>query len=86
MLSISAPKGHLQRLYPGAAVRAERQYARRLVTDAVPRLLVEGVVRRDRWSVLSAAAMLVSLLATGAAFVAGLVAAGYRHRRGGAPR
>jgi glycosyltransferase involved in cell wall biosynthesis len=79
-------KGRLQRLYPGAAVRAERRYVRRLVTEAVPRLLVEGVVRRDRRSVLGAAAILVSLLATGTAFVAGLATAGYRRSRGRAPR
>jgi GT2 family glycosyltransferase len=79
-------KAHLQRLYPGAAVSAERRYVRRLVTDAVPRLLAEGVVRRDRGSALGAAAVLTSLLATGAAFVARLAAAGYRGPRGGALR
>jgi cellulose synthase/poly-beta-1,6-N-acetylglucosamine synthase-like glycosyltransferase len=79
-------KGRLQRLYPGAAVSAERRYVRRLVTEAVPRLLVEGVVRRDRRTALGAAAILVSLLATGAAFVARLAAAGYSVPHGGTPR
>jgi GT2 family glycosyltransferase len=65
-------KGRLHRLYPGAAVSAERRYVRRLLTDAIPRLLVAGVVRRDRRSALGAAAILVSLLVTGAGFVAGL--------------
>jgi glucosyl-dolichyl phosphate glucuronosyltransferase len=79
-------KGRLYRLYPGAAVSAERRYVRRLLTDAVPRLVVQGVVRRDRQPVLGAAAILVSLLATGAAFVARLAADGYARPRGAAPR
>jgi GT2 family glycosyltransferase len=79
-------KGRLHRLYPGAAISAERRYVRRLLSDAVPRLLVAGVVGHDRRSVLGAAAIVLSLLATGAAFVAGLAAAGYRRPRGGAPR
>jgi GT2 family glycosyltransferase len=73
------PKGQLHRLYPGAAVSAERRYVRRLLSDAIPRLLVEGILKRDRRSVLGAAAIVVCLLATGGAFVAGLAT----RRRGG---
>jgi GT2 family glycosyltransferase len=68
-------KGRLHGLYGGAAVSAERRYLRRLLTSAIPRLLVGGAVRRDNRSVLGGAAILVSLLATGAAFVAGLATA-----------
>ena len=67
-------KGRLHRLYPGGAVSAERRYVRRLLTDAVPRLLVEGVVRRDGLSMLGATAILLSLLLATAGFVAGLAA------------
>jgi glucosyl-dolichyl phosphate glucuronosyltransferase len=74
-------KGRLHRLYPGAAVSAERRYVRRLFSDALPRLLAEGIVTRDRRSLLGAAAILVSVAATGAAFVAGLAT----RPRGGTP-
>jgi GT2 family glycosyltransferase len=79
-------KGRLHWLYAGAAVSAERRYVRLLLTDAVPRLLVAGALRRDRRPVLAAGAIVVSLLVTGAAFVAGFAAAGYERRRGGATR
>jgi O-antigen biosynthesis protein len=69
-------KGRLHRLYRGAALGAERGYVRRVLVHAVPQLLVHGVLRRDRQSLLSGTAIVVSLLATAAAFVAGAAAAG----------
>jgi hypothetical protein len=64
-------KGRLHRLYQGAALGAERGYVRRLLLDAVPRLLLGGIVRRDRSAMLGAAAVLLALLVTAAAFVVG---------------
>jgi GT2 family glycosyltransferase len=75
-------KGRLHRIYRGAAVRAERGYVRRLLVNAIPRLLVAGIRRRDRRALQGAAAILASLSITGAAFVAGAVRAG---RGQGAP-
>jgi cellulose synthase/poly-beta-1,6-N-acetylglucosamine synthase-like glycosyltransferase len=65
-------KGRLQRLYPEAAVSSERRYLRLLVTTAVPRLVATGVFKRDGPALLGAGAIVVSLVATGAAFVIGL--------------
>jgi len=52
-----------------------------LVTEAVPRLLFDGVRRRDRQSAIGAVAILASLLLTGVAFVAGAAREGRRHAR-----
>jgi glycosyltransferase involved in cell wall biosynthesis len=71
-------KGRLQRIYRLAAVEPERGYARLLVTATVPRLLLDGVRRRDRQSALGAAAILASLLVTAAGFAAGLAREGPR--------
>jgi hypothetical protein len=71
-------KGRLYRRYRGSALSSERGYVRRLVAEAVPRLLIGGMAKRDGRSVLAAAAILVSLLVTGAAFVAGTVITGRR--------
>jgi hypothetical protein len=75
-LSEGLAKARLYRLYGRPALGAERGYVRSLVVEAVPRLLIVGVVRRDWWSVLGAAAVLVSVLITAAAFVAGAATAG----------
>jgi GT2 family glycosyltransferase len=75
-------KGRIQRMYPGAALSAERGYVARLVSEAIPRLLLGGVARRDARSLQAAAAILFSLCVSGAAFVAGLTIA----RRLGSPR
>jgi GT2 family glycosyltransferase len=69
-------KGRLHRIYRGAAVRAERGYVRRLLVDAIPRLLARGILRRDRRALQGAVAILASLCITGAAFVAGALRAG----------
>jgi glycosyltransferase involved in cell wall biosynthesis len=63
-------KGRLQRLYRQPALGAERNYARLLVADAIPRLLLAGVRQRDRDSALGAVAICASLTATAAAYVA----------------
>jgi cellulose synthase/poly-beta-1,6-N-acetylglucosamine synthase-like glycosyltransferase len=65
-------KGRLQRLYPGAALSAERGYVARLVLRETPRLLATGIVRQDRQSALGGAAILVALAVTSAAFVVGV--------------
>jgi hypothetical protein len=57
---------------------AERGYVRHLVAEAVPRLLVGGIVTRDDRSVLGAANSAVSLLGTGVALVAGAAMGGGR--------
>lgn len=75
-------KGRLQQLYPGAALSAERGYVGGLLADAIPRLLLDGLVRRDARSLQGAAAILVSLFVTGAAFAVGRSLA----RRRGLPR
>jgi O-antigen/teichoic acid export membrane protein len=72
-LSEGLAKGRLQRLYQQPALGPERSYARGLVVEAVPRLVLEGIRRRDRSLVMGAAAILLSLGITGAAFVAGVV-------------
>jgi glycosyltransferase involved in cell wall biosynthesis len=76
-------KGRLQQLYPGAALSSERGYLRRLVTDAIPRLFLDGLVERHVRSVQGAAAILVSLVVTGGAFLAGAATA---ERRQSVPR
>jgi glycosyltransferase involved in cell wall biosynthesis len=65
-------KGRLQRLYSRPALGPERSYARLLLAEAVPRLLLDGVRQRDRDSVLGAVAIVASLTITGAAFAAGM--------------
>lgn len=84
-ISEGLSKGRLQRLYPGAALSSERSYVRRLVADALPRLFLGGLIDRNLRSVQGAAAILVSLLVTGGAFVAGAATAESRRsvRRGG---
>jgi GT2 family glycosyltransferase len=59
----------------------ERSYARGLVVEAVPRLLLAGIRRRDGRFVMGAAAILLSLLITGGAFVAGAFKEGRRQAR-----
>jgi GT2 family glycosyltransferase len=83
-LSEGLSKGRLYRLYSRAALAAERNYGRRLVAETVPRLVMGGVLRRDRRAVQGAAAILASLVITGTAFVAGALRAGRGDR--GSPR
>jgi GT2 family glycosyltransferase len=71
-------KGRIHRLYRRPALSPERDYARRLVIEAVPRMLVGGVFRREGQLVAGAAAVLLSLLVTGTAFVIGAAAAEVR--------
>jgi GT2 family glycosyltransferase len=66
-------KGRLQQVYPGAALSEERSYVRRLVAEAMPRLFLAGLRRRDLSSLQGAVAILASLLVTAAAFVVGTV-------------
>jgi hypothetical protein len=68
-------KARLRHVYGEMALDAERDYARGLVTRAVPRLVVRGIVRRDWRSVLGAAAILVSLVVTTGAYAGGRVVA-----------
>jgi GT2 family glycosyltransferase len=75
-LSEGLSKGRLYRLYSRSALGAERSYARRLVAQTVPRLLVGGIRERDGRAIQGAAAILASLCITGAAFVAGAARAG----------
>jgi glycosyltransferase involved in cell wall biosynthesis len=65
-------KGRLQRIYTRPAVGPERCYARLLITVTVPRLVLEGVRRRDRQAAAGALAILASLLVTAVGFVAGI--------------
>ena len=75
-LSEGLSKGRLYRLYSRAALAAERNYARRLVAETVPRLLVGGIRAQDRRAMQGAAAILASLCITSAAFLAGAARAG----------
>jgi GT2 family glycosyltransferase len=68
-------KGRLRHAYGPAALGTERAYARGLVRRRVPGLLVRGVTRRDRRSMLGAAAILVTLGVTGACYIGGEVLA-----------
>ena len=80
-ISEGLAKARLKRRFEGPALAAERSYVRLLVGDAVPRLLLVGIRRRDRDSALGAAAIAASLMVTGAAFVAGIARdAGGRRR------
>ena len=71
-------KGRLHRLYKGLALGSERSYVRRLVTEAAPGLLIDGIRRRDARSLQAAGAIALSLLVTGAAFAVGVVTPGRR--------
>jgi glycosyltransferase involved in cell wall biosynthesis len=71
-LSEGLAKGRLKRRFKGGALATERGYVRLLVADAVPRLLLTGICRRDRDTALGAVAIAASLTVTGAAFVAGM--------------
>lgn len=74
-------KARLRDLYGTSALGAERQYARSLVTRAVPRLVVRGMVRSDRRSVYGAAAIVLSLAVTASAYVGGNLIARFEGRR-----
>jgi GT2 family glycosyltransferase len=80
-LSEGLAKGRLHRLYAQRALGPERSYAHRLVVEAVPRLLLDGIRRRDGRLVMGAVAIVLSLLITGGAFVAGGVREGRRQAR-----
>jgi glycosyltransferase involved in cell wall biosynthesis len=64
-------KGRLRGLYGPLALGTERAYARSLLTRRVPRLLLRAVMRRDRRSLLGAAAILVTLAVTAASYFCG---------------
>jgi cellulose synthase/poly-beta-1,6-N-acetylglucosamine synthase-like glycosyltransferase len=70
-ISEGLSKGRLRRLYGSSALSAEHRYAAGLVVGAVPRLMAVGLARRDGHAVLGSASILVSLVLTAAAFLAG---------------
>jgi hypothetical protein len=74
-------KGRLHQLYMRRALGPERSYVRRLIADAVPRMLLDGARRRDRHSAMGAVAIVASLVITGAAFAAGIARERYRQHR-----
>lgn len=74
-ISEGRSKGRIHGLYRRPALSPEREYARRLLVERVPRLLARGVVRGDRQLVAGAGAIILSLLVTGAAFAVGAAAA-----------
>lgn len=80
-LSEGLAKGRLHRLYMRTALGPERSYARLLLAETVPRMLFDGVRRRDRQSVMGAVAIVASLLITAVAFVAGVAREGRRQAR-----
>jgi len=73
-------KGRLSRMYTGPALATEGAYVRRLVMRALPALVLRAVRARDPGALMSAAAVAVSLVLTGASFVAGAAAARGRER------
>ena len=68
-------KGRLRRMYSGPALGAEGAYVRYLLVRALPTLVARGVRARDVRALGGAVALGASLVLTGAAFVAGAVAA-----------
>jgi hypothetical protein len=90
-LSEGLSKGRIRRMYRRSALAPERDYVRGLVIEAVPRMLLGGVGKRDRDLVAGACAVLLSLLVTSGAFVFGAAVAelrarpGFGRRRSGAP-
>jgi glycosyltransferase involved in cell wall biosynthesis len=68
-------KARLRHAYGRSALGTERSYAARLVTRRVPLLLMRGAVRRDSRSVLGAAAIVLSLVVTSAAYAGGALLA-----------
>jgi glycosyltransferase involved in cell wall biosynthesis len=74
-------KGRIHRLYKASALLPERNHARRLLVEAVPRMLVRGIAGRDRHLVAGATAIVLSLLVTCCAFVIGAAVAEVRGRR-----
>lgn len=83
-LSEGLAKGRLRRRYTRPALGPERSYVRLLIGDAVPRLLGDGIRRRDPNAALGAVAIIASLAITAAAFVVGMAReAGPEHRASG---
>ena len=81
-LSEGLSKGRIRRMYRRPALAPERDYARMLVLEAIPRMLLGGIGKRDRDLVAGAGAVLLSLLVTGGAFVFGAALAEFRGRPG----
>jgi glycosyltransferase involved in cell wall biosynthesis len=75
-------KGRLHRIYPGAALSAERPYVRRVLVRATRARLADGVLKRDRRSLFGGIAIVVSLIVTAMAFAVGVASA--RRRETGA--
>jgi GT2 family glycosyltransferase len=73
-------KGRLRRMYTGPALATEGAYVRRLVLRSLPALVLRAARRRDAVPLESAAAVAVSLVLTGASFVAGVATARGRQR------
>jgi len=81
-LSEGLSKGRLRRAYGRSALTTEHTYALSLITRRVPRLLLRGILRRDRQSALSAAAIVLSLGVTSASYIGGRLRAGRDGSRG----
>jgi GT2 family glycosyltransferase len=82
-LSEGLAKGRLKRRFAGTPLATERGYVRLLVADAVPRLLLTGIRRRDRDAALGALAIAASLTVTGGAFLAGMAREAHGNKRDG---
>ena len=78
-------KGRLHRLHGGSALSSEQGYARRLLGDALPRLVVGAFRIADFGPLKGAGAILAALVLTGGAFIAGLAAGGPGARRSRGP-
>jgi hypothetical protein len=74
-ISEGLSKGRLRRMYSGGALGSEGAYVAHVLTRALPALVARGVRARDASELMGAAALVASLLLTGTAFVAGVVAA-----------
>lgn len=74
-ISEGLSKGRLRRMYSGPALGSEGPYVAHVLTRALPALVARGLRARDARALLGAAALVASLLLTGAAFVAGAAAA-----------
>jgi glycosyltransferase involved in cell wall biosynthesis len=85
-LSEGLSKARLRQAYGSSALGTERSYALGLITRRVPLLLMRGLVRRDRRSLLGAAAIMLSLVVTGASYAGGALLGRGRRACGGRRR
>jgi glycosyltransferase involved in cell wall biosynthesis len=76
-------KGRLHRLYGLSSLTSERGYARGLLGEAMPRLMLSALRDRNVRALKGAGAIVVALVLTGGAFIVGRAGAGSKGDRAG---